>query len=344
MTRSAPLRFLAIVLGGWAALRTALVAPLWPTPPAGAAVEAAPLRNAAATAVRQVRAPPAARAAARAPVERKRTFAETRLAALPALAASPSPPKSRALPPPAAPPAAPAAIGRAAASPPARPLPAEPAEPALRAARAGRWSLSAWAFVRSGGPVPLAAGGLLGGSQAGARLAFRLNRDRGRPLALSARLSGPARRQAGAEAALGIDWRPARRFPAHVLAERRQALGRDGRSAFALTVYGGASDTRIGRFRLDAYAQAGLVGAGSPDPFGDGSARLSLPLNARLRLGAGAWAAAQPGLSRLDLGPHAALRLPVAGRVVTLAADWRLRVAGNARPGSGPALTLASDF
>jgi hypothetical protein len=24
--------------------------------------------------------------------------------------------------------------------------------------------------------------------------------------------------------------------------------------------------------------------------------------------------------------------------------DWRQRIAGNARPGSGPALTLASDF
>ena len=61
-------------------------------------------------------------------------------------------------------------------------------------------------------------------------------------------------------------------------------------------------------------------------------------------MGAGAWAAAQPGLSRLDLGPQAALRLPVAGHAMTLAADWRLRAAGNAAPGSGPTLTLTTDF
>jgi hypothetical protein len=208
----------------------------------------------------------------------------------------------------------------------------------------GRWSLSAWAFVRQGDSAPLAAGGLLGGSQTGGRLAYRLNRDPGRPLALSVRLSSPLRRSAGAEAALGVDWKPARRVPVNVLAERRQSLGREGRSAFALTVYGGVFDAPAGPFRIDGYAQAGFVGARSRDPFADGSVRLSIPLGARVRLGAGAWAAAQPGLSRIDLGPQAALRLPVAGRAVTLAADWRVRVAGNARPGSGPTLTVATDF
>jgi hypothetical protein len=78
-------------------------------------------------------------------------------------------------------------------------------------------------------------------------------------------------------------------------------------------------------------------------PFADGSVRLSLPLG-RGRLGAGAWGGAQPGAARLDLGPQAALSLPVAGRAVTIAADWRLRVAGDAEPGSGPTLTVATDF
>ena len=140
----------------------------------------------------------------------------------------------------------------------------------------------------------------------------------------------------GAEAALGLDWRPSRRVPVHLLAERRQALGREGRSAFALTFYGGVSDAPLGPFRIDAYAQAGIVGARSRDPFADGSLRLSLPLGGRIRLGAGAWAAAQPGVARLDLGPQAALRLPVAGRAVTVAADWRVRVAGDARARLGP--------
>jgi hypothetical protein len=230
---------------------------------------------------------------------------------------------------------------------PARPFRPPAALPPQRGpvqASPGRWSLSAWAFVRHGGTAPLAAGGLLGGSQAGARLTYRLNRDSGRPLALSARLSTPLRRGSGAEAALGVDWKPARRLPVHLLAERRQALGREGRSAFAVTFYGGVSDASLGRFRIDGYAQAGIVGARSRDPFADGSLRVSLPLTARARLGAGAWGAAQPGLARLDIGPQAALRLPVAGRAVTLAADWRVRVAGDAEPGSGPTLTLATDF
>jgi hypothetical protein len=219
-----------------------------------------------------------------------------------------------------------------------------PPEPGRAEAWPRRWSLSAWSFVRKGDSAALAAAGLLGGSQAGARLTYRLNQDPKRPLALSFRLSGALRRASTAEAALGLDWQPARHLPIHLLAERRTALGGEGRSAFAVIAFGGISDARLGRFRLDAYAQAGMVGARSRDRFGDGSVRLSLPIGRNLSFGAGAWAAAQPDLSRLDLGPQAALRLPVAGRAVTLAADWRLRIAGNAAPGSGPTLTLGTDF
>jgi hypothetical protein len=224
--------------------------------------------------------------------------------------------------------------------------PRVPPAPAAAPARAGarRWSLSAWSFVRRGEAQPLAVGGLLGGSQAGARLTYRVAGGPARPLALSLRAASPLRRPAGAEAALGLDWKPSARLPLHLLAERRQALGDEGRSAFAILVHGGVGDARLGRLRLDAYAQAGLAGLRSRDPFGDGSIRLSLPLSSRARLGAGAWAAAQPGAARLDLGPQAALTLPLAGRSTTLAADWRLRVAGDAAPGSGPTLTLSTDF
>ncbi|HEX8240135.1 MAG TPA: hypothetical protein VF574_10395 [Allosphingosinicella sp.] len=338
MRRSPPLRFLAIVLGGWAALRTAMIAPPWWTPPAGAAASPRPQRlarggvavapkeagpeslpesgGAAAAAATPIRpAPPLpgghaatrlATAAGAGPERRVRGIAAVPFTALP------RPPL---VPPPAAGPRAPR-----------------------------RWSFSAWSFVRRGDSAPLASGGLLGGSQAGARLTFRLNRDRARPLALSARLSAPLRRPAGGDAALGLDWKPIGRLPVHVLGERRQSVGGEGRSAFGLTLYGGLYDAPLGPLRVDAYAQAGVVGARSLDLFADGSLRLSLPLGRNARAGAGAWAGGQPGVSRFDLGPQAALRLPVAGRAVTLAADWRLRVAGNARPGSGPTLTLATDF
>lgn len=346
MSRSPPLRFLVVVLGGWAAMRTAIVAPPWSTPPADAA-SASPRAQGggvAASPRREVRpSPNPARGTSRA-----QSWASLTLPVQATIRplrqrprARPAPPFSRMM---ATGIGAPAATDAAAAIPSRSSPHLPPARPASQPAAGRRWSLSLWSFARRGGAAPLAAGGLLGGSQAGARLVYRVNRDQRRPLALSARLSAPLPGASGAEAALGLDWRPSRRVPVHLLVERRQALGGEGRSAFAATLHGGVSDAPVGRFRIDAYAQAGIVGTRSRDPFADGSLRLSLPAGERVRLGAGAWAAAQPGVSRLDLGPQAALRLPVAGRTVTVAADWRLRIAGDAGPGSGPTLTLSTDF
>ncbi len=219
--------------------------------------------------------------------------------------------------------------------------------PLARLATERRWSASAWAFVRQGEAQPLAAGGTLGESQLGARFAWRINSDPMRPLALSLRLYSPMRRPSAAEAALGLEWKPEGALPMRLLAERRQALGREGRSAFSLLAHGGVSDMKAaGPLRISAYGQAGIIGVKSRDLFADGSAFLALPLggSGRISLGAGAWAAAQPGVSRIDVGPGLRLRLPVQGQSMTLSAEWRTRVAGNAAPGSGPALTLATDF
>lgn len=53
---------------------------------------------------------------------------------------------------------------------------------------------------------------------------------------------------------------------------------------------------------------------------------------------------AQPGVERLDIGPEIRLRLPVGQGGLRLSAEWRARIAGNARPASGPAITLITDF
>ena len=64
-----------------------------------------------------------------------------------------------------------------------------------------------------------------------------------------------------------------------------------------------------------------------------------------MTLGAGVWGAAQADgalIDRLDAGPSLRLRhdrLPLG-----LSADWRFRLAGNAEPGSGPALTVYASF
>jgi hypothetical protein len=340
MSRSPPLRFLILLLAGWSGMRAALLMPGWwamradagglPERAVAASRPERPAQSERAAMPTEIR-PIIGAGAVRVPRTRPRQAPFPKPAEI-AVAADRAPWTGLewALVPSAA-----------ARQPPLRR--SGPAAAALAVPDAPHWSVSAWSFLRPGETVPLAAGGMLGGSQAGARIAYRLNRDRARPLALAARATSPLRRSAGAEAALGLDWQPSRRLPGHVLAERRQRLGGDGRSAFGLTLYGGVSDAPLGRLRVEAYAQAGIVGARSHDLFGDGALRLSLPFG-RVRLGAGAWAAAQPGTARLDLGPQASLRLPLAGRSVSVAADWRQRVAGEARPGSGPTLTLATDF
>ncbi|HEX8256679.1 MAG TPA: hypothetical protein VF589_03530 [Allosphingosinicella sp.] len=210
----------------------------------------------------------------------------------------------------------------------------------------GRWSASGWAFLRRGGEPSLASGGTLGGSQIGARILYRLNRDAARPLSLAARFYSPLESR-GAEASLGVEWQPLAGVPLRLLAERRQALDDRGRSAFSLLAHGGVSDRRVvGPLLLDAYAQAGIVGLRSADLFADGSAQIGIPIGreGRLKVGAGLWGAVQPGLSRLDAGPQASYRMRLGGAAVRVAAEWRFRMAGDAAPASGPALTVATEF
>jgi hypothetical protein len=185
----------------------------------------------------------------------------------------------------------------------------------------------------------------LGGSQAGIRARYNI----GSGLAVAARLSGPLRSSFGKEAAVGLDWRPIGRLPLTLTIERRAGLDRAGRDAFAAGVFGGFDAVRIpGRVRLDGYAQAGLVGLKRRDAYVDGAIRAERPLIAagRLSLGAGAglWGGAQPGAARLDVGPQLVARVPAGRGILRIGAEWRQRVAGHARPGSGAVLSLGADF
>ena len=65
------------------------------------------------------------------------------------------------------------------------------------------------------------------------------------------------------------------------------------------------------------------------------------PVYSNFSFGLGVWGGAQPGLSRLDAGPRVTMQMR---KNVKVHADWRQKLAGNARPGSGPALTLSGDF
>lgn len=214
---------------------------------------------------------------------------------------------------------------------------------------ADRLSVDAWMLARRGdGAGALAAGdALLGGSQVGARWLYRVAGDAGAPLSLSARLSSPLRRS-GAEAAVGVEWQPLARVPVRVLAERRARVSGTGRSAFALLAHGGVSELAVASgFRLDAYAQAGVVGARRRDLFADGGATLVRPLRPGgdgLAAGVGVWGGVQPGVARLDVGPRLATTFSAGGLRSRVSLDWRFRVAGDAAPASGPALTVAAGF
>ena len=138
-------------------------------------------------------------------------------------------------------------------------------------------------------------------------------------------------------------YQPFLNLPFSVTAERRQRFGRaGGRNDFALFAEGGLWDRPMPLgFRLDAYAQAGIVGLGARDLFGDGAFTLTRPVWRKISAGFGAWGGAQPHLYRLDAGP----RLTVAmTRSMRVHVDYRQRLLGVASPSSGPAVTLAGDF
>ena len=212
------------------------------------------------------------------------------------------------------------------------------------AARLDRIQLTMWAMLRPqqgaiGTPTSLASGGTLGGSQAGARLFYNISPT----LAVVLRSSSDVGRRGG-EVAGGVRYQPVRTLPVWLTAERRQALGRygGGRSDFALFAEGGVYDQPgPWGFLIDGYAQAGVVGLRTHDLFADGGFTLSKPVYDRFSAGIGVWGGVQPGIYRIDAGPRITMRVR---QNIKVHLDWRQRLAGNARPGSGPAVTLAGDF
>jgi hypothetical protein len=207
-----------------------------------------------------------------------------------------------------------------------------------------RLQLTMWAMLRSqqtgvSGTPSLASGGSLGASQAGARLTYNFTQQ----IAASLRSTTDVGRRGG-EFAAGVRVQPVRGIPLWITGERRQRLGRfgGGRNAFALFFETGVYDRPMPlHFLLDAYLQGGVVGARSRDKFIDGSLALTRPVYKQFSAGFGVWGGAQPGVYRVDVGPRITMRVR---KNVRVHFDWRQRLAGKARPGSGPAVTLAGDF
>ena len=334
-----PIRFLALVVLGWVGLRIAL---LWSA--TGSLPEAIRAFSPVAAALDPRAATP--------PPHRFALFARPRAKGLPLIPHAPgAAPRPRLIAAPAADPdrvqmalmgliqyGVPAIVGAAAV-----PLPRS-AQPETLSALPSRWSASAWLVARPGaglGAAPRT--GQLGGSQAGLRVAWLAWPEQ--RLAAFGRLAAPIRGK-GAEASIGLEWQPTR-APVRLVAEQR--FGLDGtRGGPGLGVVAGFDGPVAPGFKLETYGQAGAIRRHRTETYADGAVRATRTLTegggVRLALGGGAWGAAQRDAARFDIGPSATLAVPLGKRNVRLALDWRQRVAGDARPGSGLAFTLGSDF
>jgi hypothetical protein len=231
--------------------------------------------------------------------------------------------------------------------------PSPPGKAAIRPMTvAGRWSGDAWLMLRNGSSGPIAvAGPSYGRSQAGTVLRYRLAPSNGhRPLAYvrtTRALAGPRED----EIATGLSARPIAGLPLRVAGEVRVSEGSAGRelrpAAFAVTELPPAK-LPLG-LRAEAYAQAGYVGGRYATAFIDGQARIDgritrLGAAAEVRAGAGVWGGAQSHAERLDIGPSATVNFRLGAARSRVALDYRVRVAGDAAPQSGPALTISAGF
>jgi hypothetical protein len=191
--------------------------------------------------------------------------------------------------------------------------------------------------------------GQYGGSQAGAILSYRLL-DRPAPdISVYGRLSTALSPWSQQEFALGARIHPVRNLPVALHAEQRFDASSGGFAGTAFYATGGTGpDPIVEKFTLETYAQAGYVLGQNKTYFFDGSATLQRPIAelgpTTLSIGPGAWAGGQRQISRMDVGPRVDLRVPLGMTSARIALDWRLRIAGNARPGSGAAITVSTGF
>jgi hypothetical protein len=233
--------------------------------------------------------------------------------------------------------------------------PAGPAaEQVSRAAR--RWSGDAWLLLRhdgattppaSAGPIPAT----YGANQTGTVLRYALSRQDSHHLAAYGRVTSALNGTVDSEVALGLQGRPLASVPVVALGEVRVSRQADGvhlrPSVMAVT--------QLAPFPLalgaqgDLYLQGGYVAGPYATAFIDGQAHFDRHLTAigkgELLIGGGGWGGAQKGASRLDLGPEATWRFGLGRKTsARLSVDYRFKVAGDAQPPSGPAMTLAAGF
>ncbi len=191
--------------------------------------------------------------------------------------------------------------------------------------------------------------GQIGGAQIGGRTLIGLGRaGNWGDLAASIRASSPMKGR-GQELAFGLSLKAKAPIPVEIIAERRLSVDQGTQSKWALVAATGVDALPLTKsIRLDAYGQAGIVAGRSTELFAGASVEVSTAVHESgknsVHVGVGLWGDVQRGASRIDAGPELTVRLRVGDQPVRVSAQWRARLAGNAEPGSGPALVIASDF
>jgi hypothetical protein len=213
-----------------------------------------------------------------------------------------------------------------------------------------RWSADGWLLLREDTTSPILPGGSsYGRSQAGGVIRYRLAWTSPlQPqvyLRASTALSGAREREVAAGVAARLLPSMPLRFAVEVRTGETDRGTRLRPAAYAVTEFQ-PLELPLG-MRGEAYAQAGYVGGDYATAFVDGQARLERRFGRgelELSAGVGVWGGAQKEAARLDIGPSAAVTFRLGGARGRLAADYRFRVAGDAEPSSGPALTLSAGF
>jgi len=223
---------------------------------------------------------------------------------------------------------------------------------------ANRWSLDTWAFWRQGSASPLVAVGRspsYGASQAGAVLRYQL--DPASPYRPDAyiRAYSSLEGRTEQELAAGFSVRPLTALPLRVHTEAR-ALQSQGRTSARMA---GFVTTEIPPIKLpletraETYAQAGYVSGANSTAFADGQLHIMREVkdfdlaqanSGTIKIGGAAFAGAQQGASRVDIGPTMRMEMTIGETPTRLSVDWRERVAGDAEPDSGLAVTLSTRF
>lgn len=220
-----------------------------------------------------------------------------------------------------------------------------------RETSAKRWTVDAWALWRKDTPTPLTSGRpSYGRSQAGAVLQYRLAPASGHAPQSHLRVTRALDGASETDVALGASARLLPQIPVRLAAEARVSETQAGTevraAAFAVTEL--SPVTLPAGFTGEAYAQAGYVTGRFATPFVDGQARIARELagarDFRLTAGGGAWGGAQEDAARLDVGPSAGISFRIGQAHGRVSADYRFRVAGDAEPASGPALTVTAGF